>query len=91
MTITAALLMKLRALVIGLLLANVLVAGWFVGVESTAGREPERVQQQVRPQAVRVVPRGADRPSGTGGASRASGTLGPSDASPSTPPARPIP
>ncbi len=78
----AGLTMKLRTLVIGLLLANVLVAGWFVGLEPSQGREPERLQQQVRPQAVRVVPRQADRPGGANDASRAS---------PSTPSERQVP
>lgn len=53
--------MKLRTLVIGLLLANLLVAVWFVGFSQDNNREPERLQQQVRPQSVRVVPRQGDR------------------------------
>jgi hypothetical protein len=63
--------MKLRALVIGLLLANLLVAAWFVGFAQDNDREPERLQQQVKPQTVRVVPRQDERQGGPQGASRA--------------------
>jgi hypothetical protein len=61
--------MKLRALVIALLLANLLVAGWYggwfdfiVGVERRTGREPDRMQQQVKPQTIKVVPPGRTAP-----------------------------
>jgi hypothetical protein len=61
--------MKLRALVIALLLANLLVAGWYggwfdfiVGIERRTGREPNRVLQQLKPQTIKVVPPGRAAP-----------------------------
>lgn len=53
--------MKLRALLLGLLIANLLLAvwsqGWFGGSggDSQAGRDPGRLTQQVKPQTVRVL------------------------------------
>ena len=53
----------LRALIVALLLANVAFFAWtqgwldaFVGVRSTGDREPERLQRQVRPELIRILP-----------------------------------
>lgn len=53
----------LRALIIALLLANVAFFAWtqgwldsFVGVRPTGDREPERLQRQVRPELIRILP-----------------------------------
>ncbi len=59
----------LRALVIALLAANLGVfawtAGWLdrlVGTSARSEREPERLQRQVRPETIRVIPPGAPLP-----------------------------
>ena len=55
----------LRVLVGLLVLANLLFLGWSqggfdaVGLRSTGEREPERLQRQVRPEVIRVLPPGA--------------------------------
>ncbi len=55
----------LRVLVGLLLLANLLFLGWSqgwfdaVGLRLTGEREPERLQRQVRPEVIRVLPPGA--------------------------------
>lgn len=53
----------LRALIVALLLANLAFFGWtqgwfdsFVGVRSIGDREPERLQRQVRPERIRLLP-----------------------------------
>jgi hypothetical protein len=55
--------MMLRAVVLVLVLANAVFfawsSGWFdgiAGLSSRGEREPERLQRQVRPDAVRVLP-----------------------------------
>lgn len=59
----------LRALVIALLAANLgffaWTAGWLdrlVGPSARSQREPERLQRQVRPETIRVIPPGAPLP-----------------------------
>jgi len=56
----------LRALVVALLLANIVFYTWsqgaldgVLGTRSIGDREPERVNRQVRPEVVRVLPPGA--------------------------------
>lgn len=53
----------LRALIVALLLANLAFFGWtqgwfdsFVGVRSIGDREPERLQRQVHPELIRILP-----------------------------------
>jgi hypothetical protein len=55
----------LRALVLLLVLANLAFFAWtqgwiddLVGVRAIGQREPERLDQQVRPEAVRILPTG---------------------------------
>jgi len=56
----------LRALILALLLANLAFFAWtqgwldsFVGVRSIGDREPERLQRQVRPELINILPAGA--------------------------------
>ncbi|MBC8057696.1 MAG: hypothetical protein H7Y61_14065 [Rhizobiales bacterium] len=56
----------LRALIAALLLANFAFFAWtqgwldtFVSVRSTGDREPERMQRQVRPELIRILPASA--------------------------------
>ena len=56
----------LRRVVLALLLANLAFFAWtqgwldaVTGVSPTGNREPERVQRQVRPEAVKIVVPGA--------------------------------
>ena len=56
----------LRALIVGLLLANLAFFAWtqgwldsFVGVRSIGDREPERMQRQVQPELIRILPASA--------------------------------
>lgn len=56
----------LRALVVLLLLANLAFFAWtlgwldgVVGARASGDREPERLQRQVRPEAVRILPASA--------------------------------
>lgn len=73
----------LRVLVGLLLLANLLFLGWSqgwfdaVGLRSTGEREPERLQRQVRPEVVRVLPPGAASAASVGAAATACIEAGP--------------
>jgi hypothetical protein len=64
----------LRVLVVLLLLANLAFFGWSqgwldaFGLRSTGDREPERLQRQVRPEVIRVLPPGAASAAGVGAA-----------------------
>lgn len=64
--------MKLRLLVLALLIANLLALAWhlgwldwMVGTELRTDREPQRVLQQVQPQAIVIVPPSATPNSAT--------------------------
>lgn len=75
----------LRAIVLVLVLANLLLLAWSrdwlgLGERPTAGREPQRLQQQIRPEALRLLAPGAET-----APDRRSGAPAPAPASASTP------
>lgn len=63
----------LRALIAALLLANLAFWSWsqgwldgYMGLRSTGDREPERLQRQVRPELIRILPASAAAAVGSG-------------------------
>lgn len=89
--------MKLRLLVLGLLIANVLALAWqwgwldwIAGTQARTDREPQRVLQQVQPQAIVIVPPSATPSAVARSAQRSQATQVASGDAPSPSPGRSV-